>query len=365
MLFDRILDSARDCRKVGRVISNLYDIQPAAASLVEGSLERSRIASLPILVIAIHSQCNCRCEMCDIWKRKDGSETQAANLERHRESIESLGVKNVVLTGGEPLMNRDLDAICSFFRDLNVRISLLTTGLLLKKKVDLVATYVDDIYLSLDGPAEIHERVRRVAGAFETIHQGVTAVRERRREMPITCRTTVQKLNHKHLRATVSAARSLGATKISFLAADVSSSAFNREDHWGPDRQGEVALNAGDLAALEEEIELLIETHSGDIESGFIAESGPKLRRIAEHFRKHLEGKQPKSPMCNAPWVSAMVEVDGSVRPCFFHAPIGNLQRLSLAEAINTETALSFRSRLNIETNPTCQRCVCSLNYRA
>ena len=357
--------SARDYRKVGRVISNLYDIQPAAPSFVEGSLEGSRIASLPILVIAIHSQCNCRCEMCDIWKRKDGRETQAADLERHRESIHSLGVKNVVLTGGEPLMNRDLDAICAFFRDLNVRISLLTTGLLLKKKVDLVAAYIDDIFLSLDGPAEIHERVRRVAGAFETIHQGVTAVRERRPEMPITCRTTVQKLNHRHLRATVSAARSLGASKISFLAADVSSSAFNREDHWGPDRQGEVALNAGDLAALDEEIELLIETHRGDIESGFIAESGPKLRRIAEHFRKHLEGTQPKSPICNAPWVSAMVEVDGSVRPCFFHAPIGNMQQLPLAEAINTETALSFRSRLNIETDPTCQRCVCSLNYRA
>jgi hypothetical protein len=30
---------------------------------------------------------------------------------------------------------------------------------------------------------------------------------------------------------------------------------------------------------------------------------------------------------------------------------------------INGEQALRFRASLDIETNPICQRCVCSLNY--
>ncbi|HEY1579170.1 MAG TPA: SPASM domain-containing protein [Terracidiphilus sp.] len=55
--------------------------------------------------------------------------------------------------------------------------------------------------------------------------------------------------------------------------------------------------------------------------------------------------------------------MDGSVRPCFFHPVIGNAHQLTLDEAINTEAALSFRSRLKIASNPTCQHCVCSLNY--
>jgi Fe-coproporphyrin III synthase len=58
-----------------------------------------------------------------------------------------------------------------------------------------------------------------------------------------------------------------------------------------------------------------------------------------------------------------VIEEDGSVRPCFFHPAIGNANQLTLEEAINSEAALNFRSRLDIPSNPTCQRCVCSLNY--
>jgi Fe-coproporphyrin III synthase len=338
---------------------DLYSIQPETSARLEGS----PLARLPILLLNIHSQCNCRCVMCDIWQRKDGSESRAADLEPHRESIRRLGVKQVVLSGGEPLLNRELDAICRFFRGLDVRITLLTTGLLLNKKADIVAAGFDDIILSIDGPPEVHDRIRRVSGAFQVIQKGVLEVRARRPGMPISCRTTVQKLNHTHLRATVSAARSLGLDSISFLAADVSSAAFNREQPWTQQRQDEISLNRGELIELEEEIELLIQTHREDIDKGFIAEGNAKLRRIGTRFRERIEGTPPKSPICNAPWVSAVIEVDGSVRPCFFHPPIGNVRQHTLEQAINSEMALSFRSRLKIASDPVCQRCVCSLNY--
>lgn len=340
-------------------MSVLYEIQPPPPAHLKGS----RITTLPILLLNIHSQCNCRCVMCDIWKRKDGREFHAADLERHRESIQTLGVKHVVLTGGEPLLNRELDAISGFFRDLGVRVTLLTTGLLLQKKADIVARGFDDIILSIDGPPEVHDRIRRVHGAFRAIQKGVLEVRARQPRMPISCRTTVHKLNHTHLRATVSAARSLELNTISFLAADISSAAFNREERWVPERQNEIALSRAELNALEEEIELLIQMHRTDIDHGFIVESDMKLRRIGARFREHIEGTPPKAPICNAPWVSAVMEVDGSVRPCFFHPAIGNTHQGTLEEAINTETGLSFRSRLKIASNPTCQRCVCSLSY--
>jgi MoaA/NifB/PqqE/SkfB family radical SAM enzyme len=302
--------------------------------------------------------------MCDIWKRKEGREFHAADLERHRESIRTLGVKHVVLTGGEPLLNRELEAICGFFRDLGLRVTLLTTGLLLQKKADIVASGFDDIIISIDGPPDVHNRIRRVSGALQTIQKGVMEVRARRPRIPISCRTTVQKLNRTHLRATVSAARSLGLDSISFLAADVSSAAFNREERWAPERQNEIALSRAELSELEEEIELMIQMHQEDIDQGFIVESNPKLRRIATRFREHIEGTPPKAPICNAPWVSTVIEVDGSVRPCFFHPSIGNAHQLTLEEALNTEAALSFRTRLKIASDPTCQHCVCSLNYQ-
>jgi len=301
--------------------------------------------------------------MCDIWKRKDGREFPAADLERHRESIRRLGVKHVVLTGGEPLLNRDLPAICRFFRDLDLRVTLLTTGLLLQKKADFVALAFDDIIVSIDGPPEVHNRIRRVPGAFQTIQRGVSSLLARCPGIQIACRSTVQRLNHTHLRATVAAAKSLGLTSISFLAADVSSAAFNREETWSAERQNEIALSENEVIALEDEIELLIHTHRDDIDRGFISESDTKLRRIGSRFRERVEDTPPRAPVCNAPWVSAVVEVDGNVRPCFFHPPIGKLDQLTLEEAINTETARSFRNNLTVARDPTCQRCVCSLNY--
>jgi Fe-coproporphyrin III synthase len=341
-------------------MSSLYSIQPAPRV----STDAVRIRVLPILILNIHSRCNCRCLMCDIWKRTEDVQLDAADLERHRESIRALNVRQVVLTGGEPLMHRDLDKLCSFFSGLKIRLTLLTTGLLLLRRAETVAACFDEVILSLDGPEAVHDRIRRVPGAFRLIENGVAAVRRHAPKLQISCRTTVQKANHFALRSTVLAAKQLALGRISFLSADLSSRAFNRSRPWAVDRQDEIALTWSELHALEEEIELLLVSCEDDIRTGFVAESEHKLRRLANHFREHLDHSQPKAPACNAPWVSAVVDVDGAVRPCFFHSPVGSLRHATLEEAINSDAALTFRSSLNVPENPVCQSCVCSLNYR-
>jgi MoaA/NifB/PqqE/SkfB family radical SAM enzyme len=303
--------------------------------------------------------------MCDIWKRESTDQMRAQDLEHHSASLENLSVRQVVLTGGEPLLHNDLSALCNFFRDRQIHLTLLTTGLLLSKRAEEVASLFDDIIISLDGPPEIHDTIRRVSGAYNLIRKGIGAVRHYNPSMPITCRTTVQKANHRHLRQTVDAARALGLDSISFLAADLTSEAFNRPLVWPGEKQSEIGLNLEEASALEEEIEQLIFQYGASIDHKYIVESASKLRRIARRFREHLGQLTPQAPTCNAPWVSAVVEVDGSVRPCFFHRPIGNITSSTLEEVINGEAAQKFRQSLDIEADATCRRCVCSLNYRA
>jgi Fe-coproporphyrin III synthase len=338
---------------------------PALHDPAARSSSPARLASLPILILNAHSRCNCRCVMCDIWKRETNEQIRAQDLERHRNSLKSLGVRQVVLTGGEPLLHNDLSALCNFFRDRQVHLTLLTTGLLLHKRAEEVATLFDDVILSLDGPPEIHDTIRRVNGAYDLIHKGVVAVRHFNPSLPITCRTTVQKANHRHLRQTVDAARALGLDSISFLAADLTSEAFNRPLIWPGEKQSEIALNLKQVSALEEEIEQLILQYEAGIDHKYIVEPPAKLRKIARRFREHLGQLTPQAPICNAPWVSAVVEVDGSVRPCFFHRTIGNITSSTLEEVINGERAQEFRQSLDMENDITCRRCVCSLNYRA
>jgi Fe-coproporphyrin III synthase len=322
------------------------------------------ITSMPILILNVHSHCNCRCIMCDIWKRETHQQTRVADLDRHRASLRNLGVRQVVLTGGEPLLHNDLHALCDFFRELDIRLTLLTTGLLLLKRAPEVSALFDEVIVSIDGPKEVHDGIRRVKGAFDLIGEGVAAVRLRQPNVRIACRTTVQKANHRHLRATVAAAKTLGFDSISFLAADLTSQAFNRALVWPGERQSEIALTAKEVAALEDEIGQLIVEHADDIRDKFIAEPADKLRRIPRRFREHLGQISPESPMCNAPWVSTVMEVDGSVRPCFFHGVVGNAATSTLEEVVNGVSARLFRESLNVGENPTCRRCVCSLNYR-
>lgn len=322
------------------------------------------LSSLPILLLNVHERCNCRCVMCDIWKRQTSAEIDVDSLERHRVSLNALGTRQVVLTGGEPLLHSRLEALCQFLRSCALRVTLLTTGLLLEKYSGIVAAGVDEVIISIDGPEEIHDRVRRVKRSFELIGEGMHRVRQLNPAMPIHARSTVQKANHFCLRQTVEAAKSLDFDSISFLSADLTSQAFNRELVWPVERQNEIALTRAELSTLESEIELLIRDCQEDIASNYIRESAEKLRGIPRRFREYFGEIAPQAPQCNAPWVSAVVEVDGSVRPCFFHRKIGSVENATLVEVLNNNDAMQFRRALNVAKDPICQRCVCSLNYK-
>jgi Fe-coproporphyrin III synthase len=324
----------------------------------------STITTMPILILNAHNLCNCRCVMCDIWKRDKKEQISANDLERHRLSVRNLGVRKVVLTGGEPLLHNDLAALCDFFHDLNIHLTLLTTGILLLKRAKDVATLFNDVIISIDGPQEIHDSIRRVNGAFDLIREGVAVVRSHNPLLPMTCRTTVQKANHLHLRETVNAAKMIGVDSISFLAADLTSEAFNRPLIWPGEKQSQIGLSNEEATALEVEVEQLILDYEADLRLKFIVESPAKLRRIPRRFREHLGQIRPKAPICNAPWVSAVVEVDGSVKPCFFHRSVGSITTSTLEDVVNGSAAREFRQSLDIENDTTCQRCVCSLNYR-
>lgn len=329
------------------------------------TLDAHRLTRLPVLVVHAHTSCNCRCIMCDIWKISESTSLDPQDLKPHLDSIRALNVQWIVFTGGEPLLSRALPEMCKILRPERIHLTLLTTGLLIKKYAREVAESFDDVVISLDGPAQVHDAIRRVPHGFAVIADGIASVRALRPHFCITARCTLQKSNFRCLRATVRAAKELNLDAISFLAVDLTSQAFNRNLLWPGEKQNEIGLSIDDLSALESEIDALIQENAADFASGFVAESPDKLRRIVRHFRAHLGLERAQSPKCNAPWTSAVLEVDGTVRPCFFHAPIGSIVHGSLDDVINSAKAREFRASLDITTNPICNRCVCSLNYHS
>jgi len=106
--------------------------------------------------------------------------------------------------------------------------------------------------------------------------------------------------------------------------------------------------------------------HARDLAEGRIFPGPQRLRYLAAYYRAHL-GLGPFPPVeCNAPWTSVVIEANGALRPCFFHAPVGNLRQRSLDDLLNLAMP-AFRKQLNVAADATCQRCVCTLktNLRA
>jgi Fe-coproporphyrin III synthase len=300
--------------------------------------------------------------MCDIWKANvDKREITVAELTPHLDAFRRLGVKWIVLSGGEPLMHSNLWSFCDQLKALDVRITLLSTGLLLERHSQQICRSCDEVIVSLDGSPEVHNRIRNIPLAYEKLEDGVRALRAIDGAFRVTGRSVLQRQNYSDILNIVQTARDIGLDSISFLAADVSSSAFNRPVPWTDSRTAEITLDESDIQLFKLLIERLIEQHERDIRSGFIAESAEKLRQLPAYFAATKGLGALPSKRCNAPWVSAVIEADGTVRPCFFHRALGNIYRQPFDTILNSPGALSFRRNLNVATDSVCQRCVCTL----
>src|SRR4026207_641999 len=98
------------------------------------TLQTDVISTLPIVILMPHSACNCRCVMCDIWKDnhnlKQISEGDVRDL---MVSLKKFGTQQVLMSGGEALLHNKFFQLCRILKTEDIRISLLSTGLAIKK----------------------------------------------------------------------------------------------------------------------------------------------------------------------------------------------------------------------------------------
>ncbi len=177
-------------------------------------------------------------------------------------------------------------------------------------------------------------------------------------------RCVIQHGNFFDLPNIIEAAHEMGVDRLSFLAVDVSTTAFNRPAPWDQERIARVALSQREISEFEDILESTISLYAADFGNGFIAESPEKLRLLPRYFAALNGDAEFPETFCNAPWVSTVIEASGTVRPCFFHSSLGNIYDKPLKEILNSEQAIDFRRSLDVKTNPICRKCTCSLNLK-
>lgn len=309
-----------------------------------------------------HSACNCRCIMCDIWKgNRNLKQLTVEDISGLMETLKKFETEQVLMSGGEALLNPNFFRMCEILKNENIKVSLLSTGLTLKKNAQSLVDLVNDIIVSIDGDEITHDRIRNIPGAFNKLREGIDAIKTLKSDYKITGRTVIHQLNFRVWPEIISAAKEIGLQQISFLPADVSSQAFNRETPWDENRQNEILLSRNDLDMLRGIVDDVLYFNKNDFNNRFIAESPSKILKIYDYYAAFYGLNDFPFKKCNAPWVSTVIEADGQVRPCFFHEAYGNIKTDKLENIVNSEKAIRFRKNLDMEENDICRKCVCSL----
>lgn len=323
------------------------------------NLTGDKLHTLPLLVLYITDGCNSRCVSCDIWQNpRRNMPLQLA--ESIAETSAELGIRWLLLSGGEAMQHPEWDTIAKLFATRGVHVMLLTNGLLLRKQLDRVISSVDEVIVSLDGGnASTYEAIRGV-DAFDLILEGIDALKSA--GIPITTRSTVQQANFRELPQIVEVGIAHQIDSISFLAIDVNNPfAFGTRDT--ESKSG--ALSIAETDELSGIIELMETKFAEQFSSGQIAESPQKLRRILLHYFRALQGEAEfVAPDCNAPHFSTVIEVDGRLRPCYFLPSYGRLTPDGdrLPQAINWNAAQDLRRAYRKGQRKECQTCVCPLH---
>jgi MoaA/NifB/PqqE/SkfB family radical SAM enzyme len=203
----------------------------------------------------------------------------------------------------------------------------------------------------------LYQTIRGV-DALALVERGVTKLQRVAPHLPLRARSTLHRHNFRELPRLIDKARAMSLQQISFLAADVTSEAFGRAR--GENTTRELLLEESEIREFEEIVEQTIVSHARDFDTRFVAESPDKLRRLPRYYAAQLGLGEFPPIACNAPWVSAVIEADGAVRPCYFHNAVGNVREKDLGEILRSDMP-AFRATLDVHENDVCKKCVCTL----
>jgi MoaA/NifB/PqqE/SkfB family radical SAM enzyme len=265
----------------------------AARSLAGALLGEAR----PILGTLVATyRCDLECAMCDLPALGDRQrELDARGLQGILRAMRSLGCLGVGVTGGEPLLRRDLPEVLRYGSRLGLVMHLNTNGSLVTEEVarELARADVASVNVSLDGPdAASHDRLRGRAGSFDRVLRAVsTLCAEPRRPYRVALTCALGSENASGVAGLLDLARDLGVDRVGFLP-------VHRNDGMGALPDAGAAETARALAARADLDPLL------DNSAGYLS-----------LFEGAFAGRPNPIP-CSAPRTSIVVDCYGRIFPC-------------------------------------------------
>lgn len=151
--------------------------------------------------------CLCDCPFCDAKKnylnRFHSSQMNLFAWQNIAEKLIKEGVRIIVLSGGEPLIEKELTIrLIKHIQNFGVYVVLNTSGVLFKNRSlidDLIKCYPNLLVFSIDSIIpEQHNKNRKIEGLFERIERTINLLKNSN-TFPVAIRVVITKQNYKQI----------------------------------------------------------------------------------------------------------------------------------------------------------------------
>jgi pyrroloquinoline quinone biosynthesis protein E len=205
------------------------------------------------LVAELTYACPLRCVYCsnpvDFSKHKD--RLSAADWGRVFAEADDLGVMQLNLTGGEPLVRGDLEEIVAHARKLGLYTNLITSGLPLSRDrlVKIRDAGIDSVQLSIQDVEK--EPSERIAGRESFEHKLAVASWVQELGLPLTVNTVLHRENITNVPRIVALAERFGAARLELANTQYLAWALVNRERLLPTREELDGARAAALSARE------------------------------------------------------------------------------------------------------------------
>ncbi|MDP8234750.1 MAG: radical SAM protein [Candidatus Erginobacter occultus] len=174
------------------------------------------------VMIGVTYRCQCGCVYCgmNLYQVDAEVELSTEEIKTVIEQARELGVVEITLFGGEPLLRDDLDEIVAFASSASMLPSIDTNGLLLtpERVESLMNARLSAVKVSMDSPeAGEHDRMRGVAGCFDQAVSGIRCCVERGLPCVISTYASRENIRSGDLRRVIELGKSLGVDAVRII----------------------------------------------------------------------------------------------------------------------------------------------------
>jgi MoaA/NifB/PqqE/SkfB family radical SAM enzyme len=304
-------------------------------------------------------RCDFSCIMCGNPKVLNTNlDDNRVNIETYKKLIDEIANYNcnIVLTGGEPLLYKNWYELSKYIKYKNLRLDLQTNGWELENSAEKIVDVIDNLNVSLDGPKEVHNKIRKL-DSFERTISGLKKIDKikkiKNRKKPyIVIIYTISDLNYSYLSQTIE--------YLEKLKIQIDTLLFIHQ-MFIPERVREECINniskkfkisdvflgfkyvpkKIDIEIISKEIER-VKKISKNVSFNVSFLQDFKKEELAIYYSETEKFPSTAGKICKIPFTDAFILPSGDVWICPLNV-VGNIREESFLKLWNCEKAKKFR----------------------